>query len=499
MITYRYVLLSLMVLIPSSSFSIYPLIEKRIAIGDASYAELELGVRASLKIALQHKAQISSPGGKDWLSAMQKLAYKEGNAAIDLAVYFGKKNRDKYLYWLNVAAKNHSLDAVEKLADFYYGESDYVKALAIIDDQVVASDSLRLLKAKLLLATEKTEQLPELYQQFSDPQVRDPLFKQLSRYAVFEQIKNKNRSLDSLDIPSNDKNYHNVYQKSCRQKITLVATNFEDLSHLDNVLIQLSEHKLGHYICADNVIYQPLSKLNCQYEPEQPIMCDEQYWRTQKPMIESEYIGVMLPTGGANVHFGIMYFDRQDSFQVFTHELSHLLGFVDEYKVPSSHVVCQEPSGIKGLNASLLPSYYPKAFKETFGSPSQEKLRSNILSKLAWKESIHETTRLMQDGGERWVIGTPEYDKDKVGLFISETCDVNRLASFKPLHQLTSLRNTDVDMPSEYLSLLANSDNQYVMPPYYYNVALSLFQADKEVEAKKWLKLARLKEVNNSN
>ena len=35
--------------------------------------------------------------------------------------------------------------------------------------------------------------------------------------------------------------------------------------------------------------------------------------------------------GKANVHNGIMFIDRQDSYDVFINELAHFAGFIDEY------------------------------------------------------------------------------------------------------------------------------------------------------------------------
>ena len=126
------------------------------------------------------------------------------------------------------------------------------------------------------------------------------------------------------------------------------------------------------------VRYIPINELDCNNDPQKAITCNEVQWELRAKTINTRYVGLMLPEGGANVHLGMLYFDAQDSVDVFAHEISHLLGFVDEYALTPEHSICQQPQKeIFSQNISVLKNRYQGNRKE---------VRVKVLKQLAWAE-----------------------------------------------------------------------------------------------------------------
>lgn len=487
--SYRIIFLSLLVLLPSSSFSIYKYIDKRISDGIASTYEVDLAALASRSIALKYQVENTEVGSPQWLTAINSLARKDIDSAYMLSQFYRFNNKDSYYYWLNVAAEGQHARALSELAANYYHKGEYRQVLKILNGHKKSDDVIKSIYLKSLLALGQTKNIQDILQSISDKHLKEELSDALFKYQVFPT----KRRLE-LILPNIKENKYLATKTStgqqCYKNITLVATNFEDLVYLDKTKVRLSAHPLSQYLCVDDVVYRKLPSLACTDEKNSPIMCDESRWREYEGNIGTDYLGVLLPKGGANTHYGIIYFDRQDTFQVITHELSHLLGFVDEYQLSDSHNACQYPLGAKGLNISLLSTFFPKPINESYGSPKQLELRRSIISQLAWGDIIDEETPIMKNVGNKWVLGTPSAYQKSIGLFPSETCQLDAVSSFKPTNRLTSLRHTDVATPKAYYSILESSRHDFSMPSYHYNVALSLFRAGNKQEAQKWLGLA---------
>jgi len=220
----------------------------------------------------------------------------------------------------------------------------------------------------------------------------------------------------------------------------------------------------------------------------------------------------MLAKGGANVHLGMLYFDADDDVDVFSHEVSHLLGFVDEYPIAKNHNKCQRAQQRAfSHNIVVLNDYY-------HGEP--QVIREKILADVPWASLIKGSTPILQavdnissspslskarpskktEGKDNWRLGTPIEYKEQVGLHISESCDntiftsdiPSRYSAYKPLHRRTQLRYYASDFPKEYLSVLAERPLEFIMPSFHYNIALALFQQDNIEEGKRLLHQALL-------
>jgi len=260
-------------------------------------------------------------------------------------------------------------------------------------------------------------------------------------------------------------------------------------------LVKRFKHQpLNDLVCFSPVRYISLSALSCSSALQGAILCDETKFHEIADSVTTRYIAIMLPKGGANVHFGMLYFDAQDNIDVVEHEISHLLGFVDEYPLAKGHVKCRaSQQQVSAQNIAVLKnSYYGK----------RSSIRTKILKQLAWAEQIKKSTPILHLNKERsqkdqyWQLGTPEQFKQEVGLFRSLTCDNNSAKqqstfnAFKPLSDRTKLQYDELNFPKEYIRLLLNNSQLFVMPSFHYNIALAYYQQNNIKQATVWLEQA---------
>jgi hypothetical protein len=117
--------------------------------------------------------------------------------------------------------------------------------------------------------------------------------------------------------------------------------------------------------------------------------------------------------GKANVHNGIMFLDRQDSYDVFIHELAHFVGFIDEYPLSRSLAkrVC---AGVDAPNM---------VFKQA---------QTLDVDRQYWQS-----------------IGF----QDNTDIFAARTCDNHSTEAFKASSQLTFMEYHDTGfIPAHYLT-----------------------------------------------
>jgi len=297
---------------------------------------------------------------------------------------------------------------------------------------------------------------------------------------------------------------NNTFDKpsSCITSLQLFATNIKHLKHIELLIKDFkAQQPLAKYICLPTPRYISLEKLDCTANRHEAISCDEAIWEGIAESVHSRHIGLMLKQGGANVHMGILYFDTKDNVDVFSHEISHLLGFVDEYPLIKAHEKCR---GVQSKTFSHNIAVLKKFYQGT-----RKSVRFGILKNIPWAASIKSSTPILQEAviGENnemyWRLGTPIEFKDKVGVHIAESCqkatEDNNVASvqggsglsaFKPLSRRTQLRYFSSDFPVEYLTLLQMKPKAYLMPSFHYNIAFALFQQGQTIDAKYWLEQA---------
>ena len=412
-------------------------------------------------------------GSKEWLTLKIKLASKEGKAAFELGQYFANKaDHKESILWFKQAIRLGVEEANTSLASLYFEGGNFELAQKTLHSSVFTKDeSYALLAIKIALEIGDLHYIEAHYSVLKDFAKGQDLLQKLIRYQVIENVESAVSQSPSV--------------LSCKNSIQFIATNLSDLAHSEYLIKRVSEHPLSAHFCFHPVIYQPASALQCR-DPalnlhSDVIQCDESIWRDKTVPVNTRYLAVLLPQGGANVHKGILYLDRFDSVDVFLHELSHLLGFVDEYALPEEHIACVEnQSQTWAYNIAVLPEYY---------QGKKAELRESILKLIPWRKFIHADTPILQASQKGWALGTPNTYSDKVGIFASETCARSSRSSFKPLNIATMLTYNEVEFPALYIDLLTNTADDFRMPSYHLNVATALWLKGEEQEAERWFEL----------
>jgi hypothetical protein len=287
----------------------------------------------------------------------------------------------------------------------------------------------------------------------------------------------------------------------------MFATTLKNLQKIDKLIVDFQLHPLNAYFCFNTVRYISERELSCDYDKNNAIQCNESMWSGINHNTNTRYIGLMVPEGGANVNAGIMYLDANDNVQVFAHELSHLIGFVDEYALVKDHQQCREnQSQLFAHNISVISTFYQGPRKEA---------RAELLKKLSWANKIATTTPILQATKNGWLAGTPDsygkdsredsslslndtLDKKSIGLYRADTCSLHNTAAFKPVKQLTQLSYNEVEFPNEYINILNEDNEKHLMPSFHYNVAKQLLNNGDENLAFIWLEKALAREVEGT-
>lgn len=471
-----------MVSIPSGSFFLPQYITSKIALNDISEAEVSYAIKKGIRNAVQYRFLMVEEQSNEWFYLAKILAEKDKSIAFDLAtIYHLEDDTTQAIYWYKQAVFLKHEKALVELADLYIAEDELIAAKALLLTQKHDYDVLdKLIDVSITLGDLKL--LDELLPLIESPQ-QNTLINDIRQY----QISKSNR-LNLINHQADT-----TYQ--CRNSIQLFATNLANLDKLDALISTVQQHPISRYFCFNRPRYISIEQLNCSYDTEKAIQCRETAWSQLHPEVNTRYLGLMLNKGGANVNNGILYLDELDDKKVFIHELSHLLGFVDEYPLSSHHKICQKPqTSIFSHNISVLKPYY---------EGSREEVLTMLAKQISWFDLIDKTTPLMKWVDNKWKIGTPKSylfnDSQKIGLFEAETCQNNSTQAFKPTKIKTNLRYYEEPFIELYLHLLNKNADKYSMPSYHYNVAKSLFKMNKEALGLEWLNKALRREISTTD
>ena len=502
--------MSLMIFISSSSFFLPDYLTKKLSDNNFSSAQFYFALKSKNITALTIAEKNAVLGSAHWLTLNRALAKTQPESALKLAYWYqqsAKKvaNNEKRILitsaimWFEQAIRLDSQTAIIALAELYYRHDNSIKAQATLDKlpEILANNNLA--ESALLLRFNMAIDLGDI-----------SLVKALLNSNVFTLAPKAKTDFLLADIDKysviDDKGVftNNTLENSssCITSLQLFATNLKHLKHIERLIKRFkAEQPLAQYICLPTPRYISLKRLDCIAKSQEAISCDEGIWQSIAKKVDSQHIGLMLKEGGANVHMGILYFDMKDNVEVFSHEVSHLLGFVDEYPLSKAHDKCRgSQTKIFSHNIAVLKKYY---------QGSRKSVRFDILKNIPWAASIKNSTPILQlavigeDKEKHWRLGTPIEFQQQVGVHISETCqkankdndfksDLVKLSfsAFKPLSRRTQLRYFASDFPQEYLTLLEAKPKAYLMPSFHYNIALALFQQGQTIEAKYWLKQA---------
>ena len=471
--------MSLLVTIPSGSFFLSQYLTDKIRSNDISDTEISYGIKQRVIEAVNYRFLKVDDQSIEWFYLAKILAKTDKEVAFKLAViYYIEGDTPHAIYWYKQAAYLKHSKAKQALIDLYISEHEFTLAKDLLLPLKANKEALnQLLTLAVTLGDKKliTDLVPLL-----EVQPHNKLLKQLKKYQI-----------TAVEHP--------VEKTLCANSIQFFATNLKHLNKLDKLIISISEHPLGQYFCFNTPRYIPLQQLDCRFDIDKAIQCNDIVWSRFEPEISTRFIGLMLEKGGANVDNGIMYLDEFDDIDVFIHELSHLVGFVDEYILSKNHKVCQNAQeSMFSHNISILQPYYEGSRKEVLA----------ILAKqIPWFNLIDKQTPLLKRAGNKWKVGTPSHyllksnveGNAELGLFEAETCQNNHVVAFKPTIDKTSLRYYEARFIETYVDFLKTKPAHFLMPSYHYNIAKSLLKNNQEALAFQWLQKALNNEVNDGD
>jgi hypothetical protein len=239
---------------------------------------------------------------------------------------------------------------------------------------------------------------------------------------------------------------------NCKQKLLFVTPDIESLAQAEHFRERFAQDpRLNPLsICIyDLTWFDPLD-----------IACDENWQQSGRlgcqllslaeklKSLPFTHLVVFADSGKANVHNGIMFLDREDTYDVFIHELAHFSGFIDEY--PLSQALAKRVCA--GVDAPNI------VFKQT------EKLE---IDKQYWQ-----SMGLLSN----------------TDLFVARTCDNHPSQAFKASKQLTFMEYHDTAfIPAHYLTAwqrqLHSIPNQ---PSAHINFAQLYEQSNNLSESQFW-------------
>lgn len=416
-----------------------------------------------------------------WQHFARLLANHNKNIAFELGMYFYRHSQIKQSeIWFRQAIRLGHKRARLALAQSYftrqfYNEIDHL-LLPILD----IPEAL-LLRVKLAVMMGDLPFIKHAKSRLLQQKSYD-FYRKLVYFNVISTPSDSvNNDAERKQVESND--YTNKLPadlpNQCLVDMQLFATELIGLERLDVLRDEFQQHKLHSYICLNRPQYIPAHMLDCQFNPSDRIQCDARVWQTQK--VTSRFITLMVKQGGANVQQGILYLDLADDVNVFAHEISHLLGFIDEYALPANHLKCasnqDEPFA---HNISVIRSTY---------QGEREKVRQRVLKQLSWGALIKSTTPILTKGEHNWIVGTPVSHQNEIGVFKALTCEKNtKLQAYKPMLNRTQLQYYETEFPASYLDIFELSPRRFLMPSYHYNVSESLVENGDVEQAREVLK-----------
>jgi hypothetical protein len=258
---------------------------------------------------------------------------------------------------------------------------------------------------------------------------RDKKYQQASQKFSFEGSKNLSADLQSLTelyqyhAAAFLKNRHSDFIKQlsvlpddCKQKLLFVTPDIESLAQAEHFKSRFKQDPRINSlpICIYDVTWFDPVDISCEENWQQSGRLGCQLLSLAKKLksVPFTHLVMFAEKGKANVHNGIMFLDRQDTYDVFIHELAHFSGFIDEYPLS------------KGLAKRVCAGV---------DAP-------NIVFKQAGESDVDR---------QHWQsIGL----QNSTDIFMARTCDNHTAQAFKTSNQLTFMEYHDTAyIPSHYL------------------------------------------------
>ena len=504
----------ILVAIPSSSFFLTDFLTEKITKQSHSKAQLDYALSQQNQIAFAYAWDKSELGSKRWLYLAKQLAKTDGNAAYALAKYYQKQQLiSQTIAWHQRAMRLDFSKAFVSLAQFYYEQNEFENAAQVLarlsnkngqaivfETNTLETNALEamppentaaeaiILQIKLAIRhgnisfVEQT--LADSWQLVKRSKRGQTLLNDIDKYRVTSNVstqQNKRQYIESDDY--------------CANSIQFFATSLPHLKQVEQLILQFKQQTLAKFVCFSPVRYIAIDSLDCSMDKSKAISCNELKWQEVAETIDSRFVALLLPQGGANVHIGALYIDAEDDLDVLTHEISHLLGFVDEYPLTEKHIKCQKAQQEAfSENISILPSIY---------QGDRNEIRARVLSQLSWANAIKISTPILQRikrdkpvNGKSWLLGTPQEFSQEVGVFHAQTCSKatdkdfrveNVNIAVKPSSTATKMQYFSLKLPNIYYQNFEHSKGEFVMPSFHYNIALAHIKLGNVKEGQYWL------------
>ncbi|TPH14001.1 hypothetical protein [Litorilituus lipolyticus] len=484
------VIMSLMAL-PSSSFFLSGYLTRLIERDEQTVKQLDYALTLHNSAAYRYLVLNHREGSESWLFAQKELAKVDAKAALSLANWYNKqsqlleslapekhsKNLQKMVFWLQQAVRLNDDEAKISLVEHYLKSESFDKAKVVLSQMPQETLFTVLLKIRLSVALGEQENTLALIKK----NVR-LLEQHIQGQTLLNKLKKFQVITHSAEIPEQ------LIAQNCTISLQLFATQLTHLDLLEQLVSDFMAKKISQSVCFTQIRYLSKQALECESKKNSAISCNEKLFNQIAATVNTRYIGVMLPEGGANVHFGILYFDKFDTPDVLSHEISHFFGFIDEYPLKENHEAC--------LNIQQKPFARNVAVLSPTYQGERERVRAEVLKQLVWAKHIDPKTPILQampGAKKHWRLGTPKKYINKVGLFPARSCEQSKgqatgaLQAYKPLAQRTHLEYYEHSLPPLYLSLLFQKPKHYLMPSFHWNIALAEYLSGNEEQANYWL------------
>jgi hypothetical protein len=221
---------------------------------------------------------------------------------------------------------------------------------------------------------------------------------------------NKNRNTDFMQQLS-------TLPDNCKQKLLFVTPDLESLVQAQSVRSRFAQDQRLQSlpICIYDVTWFDPVDISCEENWHQSgrLGCQLLSLAEKLKRLPFTHLVMFANKGKANVHNGVMFLDRQDTYDVFIHELAHFSGFIDEY--PLSQGLAKRVCA--GIDAPNL------VFKQAENSNADR---------------------------QYWDSIGLQNNKD---IFAARTCDNHSTQAFKASNQLTFMEYHDTAyIPADYLT-----------------------------------------------
>jgi hypothetical protein len=256
-----------------------------------------------------------------------------------------------------------------------------------------------------------------------------------------------------------DKNHHSDFIQhlsalpdDCSQKLLFVTPNIGSLVQAEHFRSRFAQDPRlkSLSICIYDVTWFDPVDITCEenWQKSGRLGCQLLSLAEKLKSLPFTHLVMFADKGKANVHNGIMFLDRMDTFDVFIHELAHFSGFIDEYPL-SQGLAKRVCAGVDAPNI-------------VFKQAEQSKIDRQYWQSIGLENSTD--------------------------IFAARTCDNHPTQAFKASNKLTFMEFHDTAyIPANYLTAwqrqLQKTPNQ---PSAHINFAQLYEQSNNLSESQFW-------------